>query len=145
MQVSGDKLIKGTEIQLDIDLICIAVGLRPLSELCRMAGMEFDYQPHLGGFVPLHDENMQATIRGMYVAGDNAGVEEASSAMEEGKLAGLAATLELGKLDAKTGKSLIDEVRERLRSLRLGPYGDFRQQAKERIRKAFSTVRKGTS
>ncbi len=127
------KLLKGSEIALDVDLICVAVGLRPLAELCWMAGMKFDYQPLLGGFVPLHDENMQTSINGIWVAGDIAGIEEASSAMEEGRLAGMASAVSLNKIDRKLGKKSMDQARERLKALRLGPYGNDRQESKQRI------------
>ncbi len=127
------KVLKGSEMILDVDLICIAVGLRPLAELCWMAGMKFDYLPQLGGFVPLHNENMQSSIEGIYVAGDVAGIEEASSAMEEGKLAGIAAGISLGKIVKKQGIEIINKAKEGLRALRLGPYGDYRQESKEKI------------
>jgi len=127
------KVLKGSEMFLDVDLICIAVGLRPLAELCWMAGMKFDYLPQLGGFLPLHNENMQSSIEGIYVAGDVAGIEEASSAMEEGKLAGIAAGISLGKIVKKQGLEVINKAKEGLRALRLGPYGDYRQESKEKI------------
>ena len=77
------KPLAGSELILDVDLICIAVGLRPLAELCWMAGMNLDYQPQLGGFVPLHDESMQSSIDDIYVAGDVAGIEEAKEEVTE--------------------------------------------------------------
>jgi NADPH-dependent 2,4-dienoyl-CoA reductase/sulfur reductase-like enzyme len=128
---TGFKPLAGSEIVLDVDLICIAVGLRPLAELCWMAGMEFDYQPQLGGFVPVHDESMQSSIDGVWVAGDVAGIEEASSAMEEGRLAGVAAALSLDRITRKLGSQIMDQAYERLNALRLGPYGKSRQQSKE--------------
>jgi len=127
------KPLAGSETILDVDLICIAVGLRPLAELCWMAGMEFEYEPQLGGFVPLHDESMQSSIDGIWVAGDVAGIEEASSAMEEGRLAGVAAAVSLDKIERKLGGESMDQARLRLKALRLGPYGDNRQESKERI------------
>jgi NADPH-dependent 2,4-dienoyl-CoA reductase/sulfur reductase-like enzyme len=127
------KPLVGSEIILDVDLICIAVGLRPLAELCWMGGMKFDYQPQLGGFVPLHDENMQSSIEGISVAGDVSGIEEASSAMEEGRLAGIAASVALGKIDGKRGAESMDQARQRLTALRLGPYGDDRKESKKNL------------
>ncbi len=127
------KVLKGSEMVMDVDLICIAVGLRPLAELCWMAGMKFDYLPQLGGFVPLHNENMESSIEDIYVAGDVAGIEEASSAMEEGKLAGMAAGISLGKIARKQGLEVINKAKEGLRALRLGPYGDYRRESKEKI------------
>jgi NADPH-dependent 2,4-dienoyl-CoA reductase/sulfur reductase-like enzyme len=140
-QIDADfKPLAGSEIILDVDLICIAVGLRPLAELCWMAGMKFDYQPQLGGFVPVHDESMQSYINGIWVAGDVAGIEEASSAMEEGRLAGIAAAVSLDRIDRKLGAESMEQARQRLRALRLGPYGDDRQESKERIIQHYHAV-----
>jgi thioredoxin reductase len=127
------KIVAGSEREISCDLVCIAVGLRPLTELCWMSGMRFDYVPVLGGFIPIHDENMQTTVSGAYVAGDITGVEEASTAMEEGRLAGLAVAISTGKLEEKKGKIEIALAQERLRALRLGPYGEFRHQAKQKL------------
>jgi len=125
--------VPGSERLLEVDLICIAVGLRPLAELCHMAGVRFQYHPALGGHVPLHDADMQTTLPGVYVAGDVSGIEEASSAMEEGRLAGVAVSLAAGKADPLQGAKDLAEARRRLRALRLGPYGDDRFEAKEKI------------
>ncbi len=122
--------IPGCERTLKVDLICLAVGLSPLAELCWIAGCRFKYLSELGGFVPLHDENMRTTLASLYLAGDVAGVEEASTAMEEGKLAGIAAAEELGYLKKDTAEEEKDRIRKRLASLRLGPFGDMRAKAK---------------
>ena len=127
------KVIAGTQKEIECDLLCIAVGLRPLTELCWMAGMKFEFMPELGGFIPVHNENMQTTINGAYVAGDITGVEEASTAMEEGKLAGLSVALELGKMDKSKGEKEIAAAKDRIRALRLGPYGEFRHLAKQKL------------
>lgn len=88
--------IEGTDQTIDADIICLAVGLSPQGELVRQAGCEVKYVPSLGGFVPLRDENLQTTAKGIYVAGDTAEVEEASAAMVEGTIAGLSAAESLG-------------------------------------------------
>jgi len=122
--------IPGTEKILDADTVCLAVGLSPLTELAWMAGCEFTFIPPLGGHVPIHDENMETTLPGIYVAGDITGVEEASSAMEEGRLAGVASAESLGYYDEDTAKRLKDEIWQRLNSLRTGPFGEGRFKAK---------------
>jgi sarcosine oxidase subunit alpha len=88
--------IPGTEDKIDTDVLCVAVGLSPLSELPFQAGCEMKFIPVLGGFVPKRDENLATTVPGIFVAGDVSGVEEASSAMVGGHLAGLTAALYLG-------------------------------------------------
>lgn len=122
--------ITGCERTLKVDLICLAVGLSPLAELCWLAGCQFKYLPELGGFIPLHDENMKTTVPSLYVAGDVAGVEEASCAIEEGKLAGVAVAEDLGCLEKDKAKDEKEKIRKRLTTLRLGPFGDMRAKAK---------------
>lgn len=125
----------GTEAILDVDTICLAVGLSPLAELAWMAGCQSEYAPSLGGWVPLHDENLETSQPGVYVAGDLAGIEEASTAMEEGRLAGLAAAEALGHLSSEEAGAKKGELRERLAALRMGSFGEGRATAKQEIMK----------
>lgn len=115
------KQIPGTERRLDVDVICLAVGLSPLVELLWQAGCQMKYIPQLGGYVPLKDGNLETTVPGIYVAGDVSGVEEASSAMIEGKIAGLSAAEALG-YNSGAGR-LKAECWEALRVLRAGNVG----------------------
>jgi NADPH-dependent 2,4-dienoyl-CoA reductase/sulfur reductase-like enzyme len=125
--------IPGTEKSYDADTLCIAVGLSPLTELAWMAGCEFVWAPILGGHIPLHDENMESTVEGLFVAGDIAGSEEASTAMEEGRLAGTAAAEKLGLMPHFTAERLKAEVWYRMNALRTGPFGQKRAEAKNSI------------
>lgn len=112
----------GTEKEIDVDTICLAVGLSPLTELLWQVGCQMRYIAPFGGHVPERDENMETTVSGFYVAGDASGVEEASAAMIEGKIAGLAAAATLGytKDYVKQNK----EYAEDLRVLRSGSVGE---------------------
>lgn len=125
--------ITGTEKVFHVDLICIAVGLSPEADLCRMAGCRFKYVRELGGHVPTHNEKMETTIPGLYIAGDVTGIEEASTAMEEGRLAGLAAAESLGYISQQDFKDKARGIHERLSSLRMGPFGAARRKAKEEL------------
>lgn len=127
------RQVPGTEREYDVDVVCLALGLTPLSELAWMAGCQFAYIPQLGGHVPIHDDNMQSTVPGIYVAGDLAGIEEASTAMEEGKLAGIAIAEALGHLSAAQARQRREAVLERLDDLRSGPFGEARNKAKEQL------------
>jgi thioredoxin reductase len=127
-QMQSGRIVAGTE-----EIIDVAVGLRPLTELAYMAGVYHDFIPELGGFMPLHNENMESSVPGIYVAGDTAGVEEANTAMDEGRLAGIAMAQSLGYLTKEDGETAKEIVRERLTALRQGPFGERRLQAKERI------------
>ena len=123
--------IEGTEKTFEADTVCLAVGLNPMTELIWMAGCEFCFIPAFGGHVPLHDANMETTVPGLYVAGDVTGVEEASSAMEEGNMAGVAAAEALGLLTADAAAAGKAEIKKRLVTLRSGMFGARRRMAKE--------------
>lgn len=122
--------IPGTERVLECDTVCLAVGLNPMTELAWMVGCEFDYLAPFGGHVPLHDGNMETTVPGVYVAGDVTGVEEASTAMEEGNLAGIAAAEALGYLTQEQAEEKKKAVYDRLAVLRSGPFGEKRRALK---------------
>lgn len=124
------KEIPGTEKRLEVDTICLAVGLNPMVQLARMAGCRMTFVPALGGNVPLHDENQRTTVKGIYVAGDVAGIEEASTAIVEGRIAGLAIAHSLGYLTDDEFLAKRTEQHESILGLRSGPFGDKRRQGK---------------
>ncbi|MCL2407105.1 MAG: NAD(P)/FAD-dependent oxidoreductase [Defluviitaleaceae bacterium] len=115
--------IPGTEKVLEADALCISVGLSPLSELLWQAGCKMAYIPALGGHVACRDEFLRTSIPNIFIAGDAAGVEEASAAMVEGQMAGLSAAEYLGydipDLDAQRQDCLAQ-----LNSLRHGAVGE---------------------
>lgn len=125
--------IPGTEQFVECDVIGIAVGLTPDIGLPSMADVTFVNAGRLGAQVPMHDRNMETTKEGIYVAGDSSGVEEASSAIEEGKLAGIAAAEALGKLSKEEAAKAKENVWNSLDQLRTGPFGQGRHDAKEQI------------
>ena len=125
--------LPGTEQTLEVDTVGLAVGLSPLAELAWMAGCKFTYLNELGGWVPVHDKDMQTTLPGVYVAGDLAGIEEASTAMEEGRMAGLAAAQALGYLQPEEAERKKAEGQDRLSALRIGSFGEGRAVAKRKI------------
>lgn len=127
------QIIEGTERDLEVDTICLAVGLSPLVDLLHPLGVELKYVPKLGGFVPKRDRFLETTISGYFIAGDCSGVEEASSAMMEGRIAGLSAAKQIGldegfdeklrnneeELERLRGGEVASEVRAGLREVRI--------------------------
>ncbi|HHE47785.1 MAG TPA: sarcosine oxidase subunit alpha, partial [Candidatus Acetothermia bacterium] len=136
-QVGQDfRPIPGTERELAVDIICLAVGLTPSTRLVEQAGAKMAYISELGGRVPLHDEGMETTVPGLYVAGDCAGIGEASTAMLEGRIAALS-------LLARLGQKVDDELAAAQRSLaqlRKGPFGERPRRGKERLRSLMKEV-----
>jgi sarcosine oxidase subunit alpha len=115
------KEIPGSEREFKCDVICVAVGLKPTYELLYHAGCEMRYVAELGGYVAVHNKYMQTTNKSIYVAGDVAGIEEASTAMLEGCIAGISAALDLVK-NKKAEQRRKDAMTE-LAKIRASPFG----------------------
>jgi heterodisulfide reductase subunit A-like polyferredoxin len=115
-----------TEQALEVDTICLAVGLFPSTRLTSMVGCEHRWEPARGGLVPVHDDRYETSIPGIYLAGDVAGIEEATTAMEQGRIAGLAAANALGHLSDAQFDTLRAEVQQRLASLQHPPAASVR-------------------
>ena len=114
--------IPGTEEVVPCDTLCLAVGLTPLTEIAWQAGCDMAFIRELSGHVPLVNENLETTVPGIYVAGDADGIEEASAAMVEGRLAGCAAAGALG-YNADEAAKQVEAARADLNELRSGPTG----------------------
>ncbi|MEW6263995.1 MAG: FAD-dependent oxidoreductase [Thermodesulfobacteriota bacterium] len=125
--------VPGTEKEFQVDAICLAVGLSPTTQLCRMAGAKMVWLPALGGWVPAHDINQETSAPGVYVAGDVSGIEEASTAIIEGRIAGLAIAHSLGCLEDAAFETARDEQLESMTGLRSGPHGQARKTAKDKL------------
>ncbi len=121
------KPIPGTERDVECDVICLAVGLRPTVELLYQAGCEMKFVGPLGGHVAFHDENMMTSREGWYVAGDCAGVEEATAAILEGRIAGFSAASSLREEKGERvegGEEKLALWKKKLADLRAGPTGE---------------------
>ncbi len=124
IQKVGDGGLVGEPKHIDCDVICMAVGLVPTAEMLWQAGCDMRFVPELCGYVPLRDERMRTSHPGIWVAGDAAGIEEASAAMVEGRLAGLGAARSLGKVSDKDHDARFSEYGKRLANLRAGEVGE---------------------
>ena len=88
--------VPGSEKDIEVDGVWMAVGLTPSVELLELMGAKIKFVRELGGYVPYRTPFLETTLKGVYVAGDATGIEEASTAMMEGKIAGISAALSLG-------------------------------------------------
>lgn len=116
------NFVPGTQKHFDVDTICLAVGLSPMSQLLKMAGCAMEDNPAKGGQVPLVDKDGQTSVPGIFVAGDVSGIEEASSAMIEGRMAGLAAAKYLGYVEESQADTGAHTLEGQLESLRQGMF-----------------------
>lgn len=126
------NVIEGTERVYEVDVVALSVGLRPSVELLQQAGCSMRFVKELGGLVPLRDSNMQTSIPGVYVAGDAAGIEEATTAMLEGTIAGISAGIHLGCGDGEWLEKL-QRAKAELEEFREGPIGRHVMKGIERV------------
>lgn len=89
------KPIPGTEKEVEIDTVCLGYGFVSSTWLTQYCGCEHKYNDTLGCWVPVCDEKMETSVRGVYAAGDCAGVTGHLAALEEGRIAGISVSREL--------------------------------------------------
>jgi len=131
--------IKKSEEKIKCDTVCLAVGLTPSTRLLSQLDVKMDFIPEAGGYIALHDRYMQTSKNGIFVAGDSSGIEEASTAMVEGMIAGVAAAKKIG-YDKDSDKLLNNYIQE-LKLLRSGPFGEKPRVAKDKILKLWEKNR----
>ncbi|MFA7075153.1 MAG: NAD(P)/FAD-dependent oxidoreductase [Candidatus Izemoplasmatales bacterium] len=114
--------IPGTNKIIDVDTLCISVGLSPMHQILSMVNAKMKYIPELGGVVAVVDDINQTSVESIFVCGDALGIEEASSAMMEGYLTGLNVAKYLRKPHPDS-ENLIHNYHQELDLLRNGPFG----------------------
>jgi thioredoxin reductase/bacterioferritin-associated ferredoxin len=107
----------GTYRSLKVDTLCVGYGFVPSVELTRLAECEHRYDPLLGGWIPMRNDCMQTTVSDVYAVGDCTGIAGSLVAIEEGRIAGLAAAQRLGYLKPMEARKRMAPSRERLAGL----------------------------
>lgn len=126
------SIVPGSEITLDVDTITIGAGLKPLIGMAYMGNCKLINDRFLGGWAPCHNYSMETTTKDIYVAGDASGVEEANTAIEEGKLCGISIAQSLGYMENAKAEEMKKAVWDRLAGLREGAHGAERTGAKQK-------------
>jgi NADPH-dependent 2,4-dienoyl-CoA reductase/sulfur reductase-like enzyme len=103
-----------TSRTLKVDTICTGYGFVPSVELTRLAECEHRYEPLLGGWIPVRNDYMETTVPDVYAVGDCTGIAGSFVAIEQGRIAGLAAAQRLGHLSAKEAEKRMASSRESL-------------------------------
>lgn len=107
----------GTERHFEVDTVCLGYGLLPTFQLAAAFGCDLRFDEPLRWWAPQHDEQMQTTQPGIFIAGDASGIAGAEVAALQGQLAGLAAAQQLGCLSGGAFEKQSAPIRARLRSL----------------------------
>lgn len=87
---------RGVARRLDCDAAAIGFGLRSETQLADLAGCRFAFDPVAKHFLPELDADGRTSVRGVYLAGDGAGIRGADAAELAGRLAACAVLSDLG-------------------------------------------------
>ena len=113
--------IAGTEKEYDVDAIAVGYGLIPSLELTRLFGCDHQFDENLGYWKVIHNDKMETSVPGIFVAGDGASVKGYHAAIEEGKIAGIVASSQLGYIvDAEVEKLIQPKQKKSKRLQRFG-------------------------
>lgn len=102
-KIVGDARVQGVMAEgrlIDCDAVGLCYGFVPQSALPRMAGVAMRRAGNAGGWAAAHDDWMRTDRRGLFVAGETAGIAGAPAAMAAGEIAGLGIALDLGLIDS---------------------------------------------
>ena len=126
---SEGRVVTGSERTEQVDFVCLSGGLSPLAELALQAGCRTVYMEELGGYLPLHGPDLQTTISGLLVAGGASGVEGASVAVAQGRLAGTKAAALLERLPTRDADRLLSNALTEVEAARKGSPLQFHPKA----------------
>ncbi len=117
--------IAGSEKSWKVDAVITSAGLHPLAELVQAAGCPLVYSAPLGGWVPLHSTRMETPIPGLFVAGSITGVEGASVAEAQGRLAGFTIAHHLKLAGAHMLNKLLESAEREVKRARASAFPFF--------------------
>jgi thioredoxin reductase/bacterioferritin-associated ferredoxin len=100
----------GGEDAAEADLLVLATGRAPLTELYWIAGCEMRWDADLGEHLPVRSSILETSIPGMFVVGAGGGLCTFRTALAEGRLAGAASATSLGKDGGQDLEQLLEEV-----------------------------------
>ena len=86
-------VVPGSESEIACDVVAVNYGFAANSELAALAGIAMRHDPPRGGWLPAVDEFGRTSVRGIFAAGDAAGLRGALVAEAEGEVVGAAAAV----------------------------------------------------
>ncbi len=104
-----------------VDCVAVGHGLVPATEITRILRARHRFERPLGGWIAESDRAGRTSVQGLYVAGDGGGIFGAAAAFQQGRMTGLAAALDGGKIEPATFNQLAAPIeRARARAERFG-------------------------
>jgi len=110
----------GSEETIECDAVASGFGLRSETQLADLAGCAFEFNQINQQWLPQRDFAGRSSVKGVYLAGDGAGIAGADAAEMAGKRAALALLEDLGKvIDVRESRRL-DRALQRVQGFRRG-------------------------
>lgn len=110
--------LPGPERVFQVDAVAVGNGLTASTDITRLLRARHHFESLRGGWVPSLDGDFRSSVPGLYVAGDGAGLAGAAAAACDGRLAGLAAALDLGALSVAEYTRIVAPLRREARRAR---------------------------
>ena len=93
--------VPNSEREFQVDTVCVGYGFIPSIAMTLHLGCAHRYDLDLQAFVPDHDETLQTSVSGVYVAGDVTGAGGKPLAELQGQLAAISALEKMGKMPSE--------------------------------------------
>ncbi|SFN18364.1 NAD(P)/FAD-dependent oxidoreductase [Variovorax sp. OV329] len=90
------------EVDLHADALAVGHGLVPGTDVTRLLRARHRFDRNRGGWIAQADPDGRTSVKGLYIAGDGAGIAGAAAAGAHGEMAALACALDLGAIDDAT-------------------------------------------
>ena len=108
-------------VDYDCDAVCCGFGLMPATDVTHALGASHAFDPALGGWHVVVDDDQRCNVAGLYAAGDGAGVVGAAAAPWQGRIAAMAVARDAGKLGVGEHEARVRAAkRECVRAARFG-------------------------
>ncbi len=107
----------GTAKTFEVDLVCTGYGFLSATEIPSLLGCTMRFDPLQGQRIPSHNEEMETSIPGVFVAGESAGVGGSDLAQVEGAVAGLVAAQQVGQTLKEADQQLLIKAQDKRRHL----------------------------
>lgn len=111
------RVVPGTERTIEVDTVLLGYGLESNSEMSRLFNCTQRFDRTAGGWLPERDALMRTSEPGIFAAGDGGGVGGSRSALQQGRIAGIAAARQLGALSHENAEARLAEPLRKLRRI----------------------------
>jgi NADPH-dependent 2,4-dienoyl-CoA reductase/sulfur reductase-like enzyme len=110
---------RGQEHRIACDAVALGYGVKPEAQLAELASVPLEFDPLQHNTLPRHDGTGRTEVRGVYLAGDGAGIAGADAAELAGRRAALAVLQDRGVAIDPARCRALDAQLARMRKFRV--------------------------